>query len=231
MNLNQIRTQARFKSGITNTTTLTNAEIDALVKNAYDFICQKIAQINEDFFEEQKTKANLVQNTGMYALPSDMMKFKQLRIAYSAPSSEDDYFVATPYDPASVDSVSVDEIETATSNPIVDITNNYIRIYPKPTANVTNGLELYYIAKPSSLTNTGDIPVFPAEWHDLLSTYAARETCLKFEQLDKWKILKQDWEEGVVRMIEGLNTRNINSPQRFRNVLETTKKSKTTELY
>ncbi len=231
MNLKNLRLKVRNKTGFQTTAILANSAIDLELNNAYNIVCSKIANINEDFFEEQKAKFNLLLNSALYSLPTDFLKFKQLRLAYTAPTEEGDYVIANAYDPTSIESVSIEEEDISTSNPIVDITNNYFRIKPTPKTAITNGGELYYIARPSALILTGDVPVFPADYHDLLATYATKEVCSWFSKWDKWKIFKAEWAEEADKMLKELNVRNLNKPERFRNFLETTNKKSTTELY
>ena len=231
MNTISLRTQVRFKTGIDSTVKVTNAEILTLLNIGYNLMCERIASINEDFFEEQKVKFNLALNSALYSLPTDFLKFKQLRLAYTTPSNEEDYKVATPYDPAAVSDVQAEEESISTSNPIVDITNNYMRIKPTPTSAVTNGGEIYYIARPSALVNTGDTPLIPQEHHDLLAIFAAKEICMKFMYWDRYKVLTSEYENKIEKMVKELAERNINNPLRFRNVLETQKKVTVTELW
>lgn len=231
MNLKNLRTQTRLKVGIQSTTVLANSAIDLQLNNGMYLLSSKIAGINEDFFEVQKNTVNMVANTSLYSLPSDCLKIKQVRLAYTTPDSEDDYKIATPYDPASIDSIEVEEESVSTSNPIVDITGTSYRIKPDPTSNVTSGIELYYIARPSSLVSTADIPTIQLDYHNLIADYAAREICTWVSKWDKYQIFNSIFEQGVEKMLKELKTRNINFPERFRNVLETTKKKLVTELW
>lgn len=201
------------------------------LNNAYQFICAKIAKINEDFFEEQKVKFDLGLNSSLFSLPTDFLKFKQLRLAYTAPTSESDYKVASPYDPTTVEDINSQEENISTSNPIVDITNNYYRIKPVATSLITNGGELYYIARPSALTLTGDSPVFPADYHDLLSLYASQELCVSSDKFDKYKVYKSEYEKQVDEMLKELTPRHLDNPERIRNILETGRGKTITELW
>lgn len=231
MNLLQIRNRTREKLNITSTTDISNAFISGMANEGYSFICSKISQINEDFFEEQKAKFNLGLNSALYSLPTDFVKLKQLRLAYTAPDTEDDYVIANRYQPGQVGNVSVDELTTPTSSPIFDLTNNYFRIYPTPDVAVTNGGELYYIALPSALANTASSPVIPSPFHDLLATYAAREGAMKLSLTEKWGILNSEWNQGISRIESELAERDIDNDGRIRNVLETTRNLPVRELY
>jgi hypothetical protein len=231
MNLITLRQQSRFKSGITNSATVTTTELNQILNNAYYYLAQIIAEINEDFFEEQKTKFNLGLNSSLYSLPTDCLKVKQIRLAYTAPTDENDYRVANFYDPAEVDDIAEDETDVSTAAPRVDITNNYFRIFPAPTTAVTNGGEIYYIARPSALTLSGDTPIIPIEFHDLMTSYAAKEMCVKFGFYDQHGVYRAEWLEGIETVRRQLAGREINKPSRFRNILETVRGKIVTELW
>lgn len=226
MNVLTLRSRARSKSTISNTDTLSNADLLTLLNEGYYQLFAELAKINEDFFEEQKSKFNLGLNSSLFSLPTDCLKIKQIRLAYSAPSSEADYKIATPYDPSAVDiDLTFEESYASTSNPIVDITNNYYRIKPAATAAVTNGGEIYYIARPSALTNTGDSPVLPVEIHEGVATFAARQACLDRGLWERWKALDIEWQRIIQDLAHKFAPRDLNKPERFRNVLETGMKS------
>lgn len=231
MNLKTLRQQSRFKSGITNSAIVTTTELNLLLNNAYYYLAQIIAEINEDFFEEQKTKFNLGQNSSLYSLPTDCLKVKQIRLAYTAPTDENDYRVANFYDPAEVDDIAEDETDVPTAAPRVDITNNYFRIFPTPDTAITGGGEIYYIARPSALTLSGDTPIIPIEFHDLMVSYVAKEICVKFGFYDQHKVYRAEWLEGIETVKRQLAGREINKPSRFRNILETTRGKIVTELW
>ncbi|MHA1210838.1 MAG: phage adaptor protein [Candidatus Heimdallarchaeota archaeon] len=231
MNLKELREQTRFKSNITDTSTLTNAEIDQLVNDAQFKLVMRIIRISEDFFEEQKTTFNLAANSGLYQLPTDLIKFKQLRLAYSTPSDDSDYFIATGYNPSDIQYPQNEESGVGTSNPIIDITNNYMRIRPKPTTDVTKGGQIYYIARPSALANTGDISVIPEDYHDLMAIYAAGKACEKYEVWDRADRFEAQFFRGAETMAKELATRELNHSVRFKNPLEIGKKLPTRELY
>ncbi len=220
MNLLTLRSRVRFKSGIDNTTTLSNADILTLLNIGYHYLEQELIQVNQDFFEEQKTKFNLVANQDLYSLPTDFLGFKQLRLAYSAPSNEEDYNVAIPHDAASTLEVNSQEEDISSDNPTYDLFGNYYRIKPTPDSNVTNGGELYYFARNADLSATGDVPNIPADYHDLIAVYAAKEATLKYQLWNKYKSLKSDWQEGISAIKTGLAVRETNKRIRVRNVLE-----------
>lgn len=210
-----LRNESRKKSGI-NSTNYSNAQVLADMNQAYFVLAPYLAYLQEDFFEEQRVLFNLIANSGLYSLPTDCMNFKQLRLAFSTPSSDNDYKIAQSYDPTDVHFIPLDETNVPTTNPIVDITNNYFRIKPKPTASVTNGGMLYYIAMPSALVNTGDTPVLPLQYHDLLAVYSAREQTFKYEKWQKHTRLDKQWSDKIAELEQLLADRDQNKIIRFK---------------
>lgn len=220
MNLKTLIAQARFKAKMTNTSRVTDAQITVELNNAQDKIAARLVKINEDFFEEQKTTFALVANSGLYQLPTDLLKFKQLRLAYSTPSSDSDYYIASGYNPTDISIVSSQEVNASTANPIVDITNNYMRISPKPDTAVSAGGQIYYIARPTALANSADTSTIPGDYHDLMAIYAAARICESDETWDKADRLDNKFLQGIQYMENECASRELNYPLRFKNVAE-----------
>jgi len=231
MNLKTLRDQVRRKLKISSTTTLANSAIDEQLNVIYLKLAADLAEINQDFFEEQKAKFDLVQNSSLYSQPTDCMKVKQIRLAYSAPTDESDYKVATFYDPILVENIQAEEEDISTSNPIVDVTNNYFRIKPTPESDVANGGEIYYIARPSALTLSSDVPVIPKEYHDLIADGATTEIASWFEMWNKYREFLAKFERRREEMLKELTSRNIGREERFINPLEKQRTKTTTELW
>lgn len=226
LNLAALRSQTRFKTGISNTTTLSNTEIDIQLNEAYSKLVRAVVDVDQDYFEEQKASFNLVANSSLYSLPSDYIKIKQVRLAYSTPSSQGDYYIATSYDPSQGSNVSIDEVNVPVSNPQVDITNNYCRIYPKPSSSVTAGGQYYYIARPSALTLTGDTMIIPADYHDLAPEYAAAKIMEKFENFSRSDRCMNNFEKGIENMKREISGREMNRELRFRSYGESTRSNR-----
>jgi hypothetical protein len=219
MNLLTIRSQARLKSGV-NANDYSNTNLDAQIDVAYKQLATMLANLGEDYFEEQNTTFDLVARSSLYSLPTDFMAMKQTRLAYSTPSTEADFRVATPYDPAEVHDVPWDEINVPTTNPIVDITGNYFRIRPKPVASVSGGGRLWYIAMPSSLATTAAVPVIPIQYHDKLAVYAAKEMTFKYEKWAKHGKLDAEWNSLMTELENKIADRDLNKPVRFKTPFE-----------
>lgn len=230
MNLKTLLAQARFKSKVTNTTRITDAQITVELNNAQDKIAARLVKINEDYFEEQKTVFSIVARSGLYQLPTDLLKFKQLRLAYSTPASDSDYVIASGYNPTEIQDIGSQETGASESNPIVDITNNYMRIYPKPESTISSGGQIYYIARPDALSNSGDVSTVPADYHDLLAIYAAARICESDEVWDKADRLDNKFAQGLQYMENECASRELDFPLRFKNVSEVGMNRTTREL-
>lgn len=218
-NLLALRTSARKKSGVS-ATDYSNSDLYAEFNQAYYTLAGLLANLEEDFFEEQRVRFNLVGNSGLYSLPQDCIAVKQLRLAYSTPSTDADYRIATPYDQTDVHDISIDEVNTPITNPIYDIVGNYYRIFPKPATSVTDGGKLSYIAMPSALVNTGDTPVIPLQYHDLLSDYGAAQMEFKYEKWKKYDRHMLKWNEKIAELTQILADRDRNKPVRMKSPLE-----------
>lgn len=217
MNLLTIRSQARLKGSVASGD-FSNANLDTQINEGLYSLASIIADLAEDHFETTPYKFNLALNSAYYNLPSDFMRLKQLRLAYSTPTGEGSYKVASGYDVADVVDVSRDEESVSSARPIVDITGSKIKIKPTPTAAITNGGYMLYIARPSALSVTGDIPsLIPLQFHDLIATYAAKQMAMRFSKMNKWALLNTEWEKGIDRLKSELAERNMNEPMRFKN--------------
>ena len=218
MTLDEIITSVRFKTNISNTATLSDAEIITEINPVILDIFRAIVETDEDYFEEQRAKFNLGENSAIYSLPTDCVKFKQLRLAYSTPSSESDYRVCQSFDVSETGLVSADEENVPVSSPIVDLTNNYYRIKPTPISAVTNGGMIYYIARPSAMTaaNSADEPVIPEDYHDLVAVKVAARVHERFENFPVSDRYYNQYLAGIERMKEQLEVREINREFRMR---------------
>lgn len=216
LNLLKLRAQARSKAGVS-VSDYSNALLDDQLNIGYVALATMLATLGEDYFEEQNVKFDLIANSGLYSLPADFMAFKQLRLAYSGtPLSPSAYVIATSYDPSEVHNISFDEESVPVSNPIVDLTGQFYRIKPKPTVAVSNGGRLDYIALPSALVNTGDVPVIPVRYHDKIAVYGAKEMVFKFEKWNKHARLDNEWLATMNDIDDKIAERDLNRPMCFR---------------
>jgi hypothetical protein len=138
------------------------------------------ADKNNTTFSESYT--NLVANQNNYSLPSECTRVKRLEISYDGVS----FKRAVPIDVGEIDQATKDS-DTAskftTSNPRYDIINNSIVIYPTPSADVADGLNVWYdeLFTPLSYTSetSNDILTgtkvlgFDSNFHELIELGAS----------------------------------------------------------
>lgn len=219
LNVLALRNRARRDSGV-NSNDYSNADLLEDFNQAYADLAMLLANLGEDYFEEQNVKFDLVANSGLYSLPTDCIAVKQIKLAYSgAPLSPSAYSIATAYDPSSVH-YSWQEENIPVSNPLFDLTNNYVRIKPKPAAAIVNGGRLAYIAMPSALVNTGDTPVIPVAYQKKIATYGAMKMAFKYEKWNKHKRLADEWNITMAELQDRLADRDSNRPLMFRTAHE-----------
>lgn len=216
LTLLKLRALARSKAGV-GSGDYSTANLDDQLNIGYVALATLLANLDENYFEEQNVKFSLVANSGLYSLPTDFMAWKQLRLAFSGtPLSPSAYTIATPYDITDIHDIQAEEESIPASNPKYNITGNYFRVKPKPQTAVSNGGRLAYIALPSALANTGDIPVIPVRYHDKIAVYAAREMAAVREKWTLWKQLDAEW-GGLMRELEDkIAERDRNRPLRFK---------------
>lgn len=227
--LAQLRTAARLKARVASADYST-ANLNIAINDAYNILASIFAGQGESYTEAQRVKINLAQNSAFYDLPGDFLKLKQARVAYSTPSAPGDYKVAVGYDLNDVRDIGADEENISTATPIVDIVGTQIKLKPTPTAAVSEGLELAYIARPSALAASADVPVLPTEIHNLMAAYAAKEVCGAMSKFDKYNAFSTEWLMGIERIKKDLAERDLNEPVRFKTPFEASRGS-VSELY
>lgn len=220
LNVLALRKLARRLSGV-NAADYPDSDILLDFNDGYAELSVLLANLGEDYFEEQNTTFDLVANSSLYSQPQDCIAIKGVRLALSAvPTSASDYRVAVSNDSSNTHDISAQEESVPISNPIYDITGNYIRIKPTPKVNVAAGGKLDYIAMPSALVNTGDVPVFPIAYQKKLATFSAERMTFKFEKWQKNSRLKTDWGTTMAELQDRLADRDLDAPLRFKSPLE-----------
>lgn len=154
-----------------------------LINNRYDKYVMILlnSQDSWDFDDINYTDyplltANLVANQQDYTFPASLniLKIKRVEVTYDGSK----WYKAEPLD--------VNELGTAsdtttianqffTTQPYFDPENNGLRLYPIPSANVTNGLKIwiYRNVDAFSTADTTQVPGFDRAYHQLLSLGAS----------------------------------------------------------
>lgn len=216
LNVLALRKLSRRLSGVSSND-YPDADVLQDLNDGYAELAVLLANLGEDYFEEQNTTFDIVARSSLYSQPTDCLAIKGVQLALSGtPSSPSDYAVATSADSSDVHDVAIDQESVPISNPIYDITGNFIRIKPTPTVDVPAGGKLDYIAMPSALVNTGDVPVFPIAYQKKLATFSAERQTFKFEKWQKNTRLKTDWNTTMIELQDRLAQRDLDAPLRFK---------------
>lgn len=211
-----IRKLARRLAGVSSSD-YPDSDVLADMNDGYAELAVLLANLDEDYFEEQNTTFSLVARSSLYSLPEDCLAVKRISLAYSGtPVARSAYTIATPYDSSEVHDVGFDEENVPVSNPIYDLTAQYVRYKPTPASDVTNGGLMDYIAMPSALVNTGDIPVIPIGYQKKLAVYCAEKMTFKFEKWNKHSRLEKQWNTTMAELQDRLAERDRNRPLRFK---------------
>lgn len=110
-------------------------------------------------FEEVDYAISTVASTATYAIPSDLLRVRSVRDT------------TTPRQLSVVDVTDMDSYVASSGRPrIYAIDASNLRFYPTPDA--VYSMSLRYWKNPATLVNDTDIPGIPADYHDLLATWA-----------------------------------------------------------
>jgi hypothetical protein len=163
----QIFNEARFLSEL-DANDVTDAQLFVLINNAISDQVKFVAGLQEDFLVKDGAAQNLVSGTSDYTLATDVLQLSQVRLKLDGTNQ----YVAQRRSRSSdtelnseSESISAPVYETITQS---SATEFIIRLFPTPTANVTDGLNYTYVFRPADLTTTSQVPVTPPELHPAL---------------------------------------------------------------
>lgn len=121
----------------------------------------------------EEALANLVSWTTKYSFPSDLVSLKRIEINFTTAAPEGDWVVAEISDLRSLPSVNNGyTLYTADGKPLVEIFDTYFNILQPITANVTNGIHIYYSDDATDLSGSTDEPNL-YEWGQYYIVYGA----------------------------------------------------------
>jgi hypothetical protein len=173
MNLTELRAFTRFLTN-TNSTTYTDADLDANLNTYNDLFTTEILDSMDDWdFQAETATASLVAGQQEYILPNDILKIKRVEITYDGTNWQ----TVAPMDinergyPTDSNSVSQD---FSTDSPFFDLMYDSIILYPVPTATVAGGLKIWYENLPTTLSGSLS-PTFAQPFHKGLCYGAAKD--------------------------------------------------------
>lgn len=201
----EIISQARYLTK-TSTTDGVGAESDLLriLNDIYNRQVMIFVNTNEDLFGvRSSTNLNVTANQESYALPSDCIRVKRVEVNYGGSSTG---WQKVRYQ----DAGQVEQFALSPSNingyysvaePYYDIFGNYIQLRPIPTASVSGGLFLWYIQRPTAITNLSTSVIStPADFHGYLAYGVAGEIATRQGNDALAASMFQKWEDGRIKV-------------------------------
>jgi len=192
MQLSEIRTQTRFYTKTT-TSTFGDTDLDREANNANDFFVMELLKVQgytnlsgTEVDTDLVTTSGLVAGdngfNGEYAFPTDLLKPTRFEVNYSSTGTPRR---CTIYDMSENSSSEYDEdsiqSQFSESSPYVMFYRNGYRIRPvnDDTADVTDGIHIWYEKRQDTMSNDTDTPVFEANFHNLVPLKTAKAYALR----------------------------------------------------
>lgn len=159
----------------TNSTTYTDANLDASINAYYDLFVTEILESMDDWdFGADYATTDLVASQQEYSFPSDILKIKSVEVTYDGSTWYKAAFMDVNEKGSPNDSTSITD-EFTQSEPFVDIMDNSLMLYPIPTSAVTAGLKIYYEKLPTALSADASTPTFARPFHIGLAYGGAKD--------------------------------------------------------
>lgn len=184
-------------SGDTLTVTLT--EVKRNLNIAYKQVVSAVITANQDYYMEEG-KADLVSGQSRYALPTDCKRLSRLEISYDGTT----YYRATPMSVNSVDDVNM---TFSATEPFYYLVGNDFVITPSPSADVTDGMKLWYLENVVDLTDNTDLYDIPLGYEHLPVLYATAMAKKKLGMIEEGNDLILQFKEGLMRMTDEIAPR------------------------
>ncbi len=164
----------------TDTTTFTNADLDASLNMYYDLFCTEIIDSMDEWdFNGEIATTDFVANQQEYVFPTTILKIKRIELTYDGSN----WYLASPMD--------INEVGSATDTtsirnnfvvqePHYDLMDTSFMVYPIPTANVTGGVKIWFEELETQLSADTDEPAIVRPFHKGLCYGAAKDYFEKY---------------------------------------------------
>ena len=176
-----LRNWTRFLTN-TNTSTYTNADLDASLNMNYQLFVTEILDAMDGWdFQGEIATTDVVSGQQEYVFPTDILRIKRIEVTYNGTQ----WARAEQFD---INQRRADTADTSIVRdfskyqPYADMYDNSIFLYPIPDGDVTGGLKIWYEKQVSSLVNDTDAPVFIESFHKGLCHGAAKDYFSKYAE-------------------------------------------------
>ena len=159
-------------------------EIKPLLNQAYHQATIWILEVMDKitFQSDKDASINLVNGTANYTFPSDILTIRRVEINYTGNSqdwSPVDILTIQQYQQAYANIDSNHSYHTTKTPALIVKSNTEFLIDPVPTANVSNGIHIWFTKVATELSNTTDEPVIVENFHPLISVEASLKYAVK----------------------------------------------------
>jgi hypothetical protein len=176
------------------TKTITKSEVIDFINYGYQKCVNSLLGANQEFFTRE-TLADLVASQSTYAQPTDCRRIGRLELAYG---TTDDYNRAEKINWSEVDNP---EYSFSVAQPFYFVIDRSYRVLPTPTANVTNGIRLYYTENPSDLVELTDVTRLPIGFENVPAQYAISRVFRKLGKDQEANLALNEFEQGRSEMV------------------------------
>lgn len=176
MDLTALRASARRKVSFQSSASAKygTTDLDANLNEWYRLVISWVVLATGIWeFQGEVSTANLVQNQVEYVLPTRLVALNRVELLYPNQSS---YVTATRIDDKQVEDGAFGNGSISIGSegaPVFRVFDNSIFIYPKPSANVTNGIRIELVEDLTDLSSGTDEPNLNPLIHRVLSIGAA----------------------------------------------------------
>jgi len=178
------------------------------LNDAYLYACDKIAQVNADFFTLSST-ASLITNQAEYELPSDFERVLMAEVQVAGVWRR-----ALPIDNIGILPVS-ENTDTLTLNP--GEYRYYLyggKIGLRPLSFTTgDSIKLWYVYTPAELSADSDAPAFPKKYHHLLKYGAYSNYLDEDDQHAAAEAMRNRFDRRLDSMIESMVDNQVDEPK------------------
>lgn len=215
--LDQVRyiTKTSSADGAGNTAGLLRMLNDYYLRFATVFI-----DTNDDLFgRKAKTTLALNANQEYYYLPTDLIRLKRAEITYDGTNwykitlADDNEFQDVAMSPTNINN------NFAQTQPYANVFGNIMYLRPIPASQVSLGLRLYYVGRPTLITNISlDTFGVPSEYHGYLVYGMSGEVATRQGDEALAAAMFQKWEDGQNKVREMFAPRKLDYQAGFRDL-------------
>lgn len=107
-----------------------------------------------------------------------------------------------------------DALEATTGRPTAyTVVGDQITLYPSPDA--AYGLSLRYWRLPADMSADGDEPEIPAQYHEVLVSYAMMKAYARENDYQASRFWKEEWDAGVAKMRGEVQSDTFSGPKQI----------------